>query len=104
MPDKIKAIQEIAPPTNPKQLRSFLGMVNFYRDMWKHRSHMLTPLTPLTIIKSKKNWIWLSEHQDAFDKIKETLARDVLLAYPDFNLVFEIYTDASKTQLGAVIV
>ena len=71
--------------------------------MWKHRSHMLTPLTPLTTIKSKKNWIWLAEHQDTFDKIKETLARDVLLAYPDFSLPFHTYTDASDYQLGSVI-
>jgi hypothetical protein len=43
-------------------------------------------------------------HQQAFDSLKTTIARDVVLAYPDFNEVFEIYTDASTRQLGAVIV
>ena len=39
----------------------------------------------------------------AFDKIKEQLAREVLLAYPDYSLPFDIYTDASSHQLGAVM-
>ena len=32
--DKIQAIQDIAPPTTKKQLRKFIGLVNYYRDMW----------------------------------------------------------------------
>ena len=42
-------------------------------------------------------------HQSAFDGIKNALAREVMLAYPNFNEEFEIYCDASKRQLGAVI-
>ena len=38
-----------------------------------------------------------------FDAIKRVIGREVLLAYPDFNALFEIHTDASKLQLGAVI-
>ena len=51
----------------------------------------------------KKAWHWDTCHQEAFDKIKEQLAREVLLAYPDYSLAFDIYTDASSHQLGAVI-
>ncbi len=51
----------------------------------------------------KKAWYWSDKHQKAFEAAKATLARDVVLAYPDFNEVFEIYTDASSHQLGAVI-
>jgi hypothetical protein len=39
----------------------------------------------------------------AFDNVKATITKEVVLAYPDFSKVFEIYTDASTTQLGAVI-
>jgi hypothetical protein len=45
---KVEAIQQLKPPKTLKQLRSLLGLINYYRDMWKQRSHMLTPLTELT--------------------------------------------------------
>ena len=54
--------------------------------------------------KTKKSpWRWDSIHQTAFDNVKATIAKEVVLAYPDFSKIFEIYTDASTTQLGAVI-
>ena len=75
---------------------------------------MLSPLTDLVsecgVTKTskktgtkKKPWRWSEEHQRAFDSVKETIARDVVLAYPDFSREFVIYTDASTRQLGAVI-
>jgi hypothetical protein len=51
----------------------------------------------------KKPWQWDSIHQEAFDNIKEAIAKEVVLAYPDFTKPFDIYTDASTKQLGAVI-
>ena len=51
----------------------------------------------------KKPWHWDEVHQKAFDNVKATVAKDVTLAYPDFTKPFEIYTDASKQQLGSVI-
>ncbi len=51
----------------------------------------------------KKPWRWESIHQQAFDNIKATITKEIVLAYPDFTKPFEIYNDASMTQLGAVI-
>ena len=51
----------------------------------------------------KATWHWDKVHQEAFDLVKTTIAKDVVLAYPDFSKVFEIYTDASSKQLGLVI-
>jgi hypothetical protein len=51
----------------------------------------------------KVPWHWDEVHQRAFDHVKATIAKDVVLAYPDFSKVFKIYTDASSKQLGAVI-
>jgi hypothetical protein len=89
-------------------------MVQYYRDMWHKRSEMLALLTDLvgecgetkTTKKNKtkwKPWRWESIHQQAFDIVKTTIAKEVVLAYPDFTKPFEIYTDASTMQLGAVI-
>jgi hypothetical protein len=48
-------------------------------------------------------WHWDEVHQRAFNHVKATNAQEVVLAYPDYSKVFEIYTDASSKQLGAVI-
>ena len=48
MPNKVQAIKEMLTPTTRKQLRCFIGLVNYYRDMWKGRSELLAPLTDLT--------------------------------------------------------
>jgi hypothetical protein len=110
----MQAILVIKPPTGVKQLRHFLGMVQYYRDLWARRSDMLAPLTSLvgecgqtktTKAKGTKKVPWhLDEvHQRAFNHVKATITKDVVLAYPDYSKVFEIYTDASSKQLGAVI-
>ena len=70
--------------------------------MWIRRSETLAPLTALTSKNVKFHWTEIEQH--AFDTMKKIMARETLLAYPDFNKEFHIYTDASKVQLGAVIV
>ncbi len=112
--NKVQAILTIKPPTEAKQLKHFLGMVQYYRDLWARRSDMLTLLTSLvedcgqtntTKAKGTKKvpWHWDEVHQRAFDHAKATIAKDAVLAYPDYSKVFKIYTDASSKQLGAVI-
>jgi hypothetical protein len=51
----------------------------------------------------KGPWHWDLVHQRAFDHVKATITKDVVLVYPDYSKVFEIYTDASSKQSGAVI-
>ena len=64
---KIDAILKMQPPTTLKLLRGFVGMVNFYRDMWPHRAHILAPLTAKTGAPKKGQkappFIWISEMQ-----------------------------------------
>ena len=98
---KVEAIRQLAVPKTKKQLRSFIGMVNYYRDIWPKRAHLLAPLSAMTLTKAK--WLWTKEHQEAFDNMKLLIAKETLLTYPDFNKTFEIHTDASKVQLGACI-
>ncbi len=109
--DGILAIQ---PPTNVKELRHFLGMVQYYYDFWARQSNMLAPLTSLvgecgqtkvTRAKGTKEapWHWDEVHQRAFSHVKATITREVVLAYPDYSKVFEIYTNTLSKQQGAVI-
>ncbi len=75
---------------------------------------MLAPLTdlvgesaerlkPPTRIKLKRNHGGRSQSINRLDNAKATIAKEVVLVYPDFTKPFEIYTDASTMQLGAVI-
>jgi hypothetical protein len=111
---KVQGILALNPSNNIKELRHFLGMVQYYRDMWARCSEMLAPLTDLVgecgelkttrMNKTKKRpWRWDPIHQQAFDNVKAAIAKETVLAYPDFSKPFEIYTDASSLQLGAVI-
>ena len=97
---KVDAILRMEQPQDIKQLRSFLGLVTYYRDMWPGRAHVLAPLTDLLGTKKFK---WNDECTKAFRAMKALAATDTLLAYPDHNLPFDIETDASDYQLGAVI-
>ncbi len=100
--NKVQEILAIKLPIGVRQLRHFLGMVQYYRDLWARQSNMLTPLTSLvgecgktksTRAKGTKKvpWHWYEVHQRAFNYVKDT------------SKVFKIYTDASSKQLGAVI-
>ena len=79
-----------------KQLCMFLGMVQYYRDIWARCSGMLAPLSNLVgecghtkVTKAnktkKKPWHWDEVHQQACDTVKATIAHDVTLAYPDYS-------------------
>ncbi len=110
----MQAILALNLPNNVKEFRHFLGMVQYYRDMWARRSKMLAPLTDLVgecgeMKTTKRNktkkqpWRWDSIHQQAFNNVKAAIAKETVLAYPEFSKPFEIFTDASSMQLGAVI-
>ena len=67
-PKKLEAIMRLTPPTTKRQLRHFLGMINYYRDMWQCRSHILAPLTAMCSAKAK--YFWGDKEQEAFKDIK----------------------------------
>ena len=77
-------------------------MVNFYRDVWEKRSHILAPFSKLSSVKPK-DWTWGREQENAFGKIKEILSEEAILAYPDFDRPIHLYTDTSDLQLGATL-
>ena len=78
--EKIDTILRMEPPTNVKELCSFLGIVTYYRDMWPRCSHILAPLTSLLKVKE---FHWGSKQQKAFSEMKAVMASNAILVYPD---------------------
>jgi hypothetical protein len=70
-------------PTTRRDLRRFIGMVNYYRDRWVPCSSQITPLTSMTSKNVK--FVWTAVHQKAFENIKKTICRLVMLTFPDFS-------------------
>jgi hypothetical protein len=104
---KVEAILKMDAPSNLKQLRGFIGMVNYYCNMWPHRAQILAPLTekmgaPKKGTKQPK-FVWTKAMQAAFKQMKALMAADALCAYPNHNFPFDFFTDALVYQLGACI-
>jgi len=100
-PEKIQGILHMQRPTTQKQVRRFVGMVNFYRDLYPKRAELLAPLT--TLCGQKQKFFWGNEHEDAFKKVKQQIAQETMLTYPQFDQPFIVYTDASEKQIGGVV-
>nr|CAN82874.1 hypothetical protein VITISV_013688 [Vitis vinifera] len=98
---KVKAIQEWDPPTKVPQLRSFLGLVNYYRRFIKGYSARAAPLTDL--LKKNKAWEWDERCQQAFEDLKKAVIEEPVLALPDHTKVFEVHTDALDFAIGGVL-
>ena len=77
--DKVKAAKEWKTPTKIKEVESFLGFANFYRQFIKNFSHTARPLNEL---KGKKEWKWEEEQQRAFDELKDKITSQPVLALP----------------------
>ena len=90
-------------PQNATELRMFIGAVNYYKDMWPSRAHVLKPLTDMSGLKKKQKLNWNAEMQSDFDKMRQLMVADALAAYPDHNKRFDVFTDASDFQLGSCI-
>jgi len=100
-PDKIQGILDMQRPTTQKSVRRFVGILNFYRDLYPKRAKTLAPLTDLC--GQKQKLIRESKHEEAFQKMKTILAQETMLTYPEFDKPFVIYTDASKHHIGSVV-
>ena len=98
---KVQGILDIKEPTSTKQVRSFIGMINYYKTMWPGRSDILTPLTALT--GRGTLFVWKDIHKESFRKAKAMISQDALLTHPDFSKPFDVHTDASKFQMGGVV-
>ncbi|UYV75110.1 K02A2.6-like [Cordylochernes scorpioides] len=98
---KVQAIQKAKTPTNISELRSFLGLVNFYGKFIPNLPELLKPLHEL--LHKKRPWVWTKECGEAIDKCKNSITSERVLVPYDATLPLCLATDASQIGVGAVL-
>ena len=97
---KLQTISDWPVPKNAKHVRSFLGLCCFYHQFFPQFATIASPLTAIT---GKIIWHGGATEQRAFEDLKESFLRHVVLAFPDRNKPYILYTDASDTGVGAML-
>ncbi|CAN2388629.1 Reverse transcriptase (RNA-dependent DNA polymerase), partial [Pristimantis euphronides] len=106
-PEKIAAVRDWPKPATIKEVRAFLGLAGYYRRFVKNFARLAEPLHALvrgTARDPKARRVkWGPEQEKSFQALKDTLISPPILAYADYTLPFQLYTDASVQGLGAVL-
>ena len=100
-PQKIEAIVNWKPPTNVKEIRSFLGLAGYYRKFVKRFSKLADPLTKLT--RKEEKFVWSEACQQNFDELKRKLTSALVLTLLSGQDGYTMYCDASRQGLGCVL-
>jgi hypothetical protein len=98
---KVEAIARIALPKNVKELRSFLGMCNYYRRFIENYSEHAVPLNRL--LRKEVEFVFHEECEIAFNRLKQMLSNSPVLASPDYTRRFILTTDACTLGIGGVL-
>ena len=99
----VQSIVEYPRPQTKKQVRSFLGMVGYYRKFIPNFSERESVLTDLTRGKNPTKVSWLHEHEKAFFDLKEAIQKPPVLRPPHWDGEFTLQVDASNRGLGAIL-
>lgn len=103
-PTKIDSIVNYPTPTNKKEIKRFLGIASWYRKFVPQFSTISGPLNKLTSTSKKRNpFVWSAEADECFTKLKELLVSAPILSCPNFDLPFEVHTDASNYGVGGLL-
>ncbi|KAK3701031.1 hypothetical protein RRG08_063284 [Elysia crispata] len=100
LPDPVAALRDSKPPQNRTGLQRFLGMINYYHRFLPGLAPILAPLHAQASGKGQ-SIEWSAECQASFDRVKEILARSVLLHHPLPDAPTSLTVDASSTAVGA---
>lgn len=101
-PNKVEAIINMPTPKCIKEVRSLLGMTGYYRQTIHQYAHTAEPLVALTRKHAKFNWG--PEQQKAFELLKTALISNEVMAYPQVNRPYKLFTDACDYAVGAILV
>ncbi|CAH8564643.1 unnamed protein product [Dicrocoelium dendriticum] len=102
LPDKIQALKDYPAPSSFKQLRRFLGLVNYYRRFIPNCASIVQPMTDLLRGK-QRSFHFADDAKLSFEKLKDAISNIALLAHPDTSASLSLTTDASDTAVGAVL-
>ncbi|KAI5721049.1 hypothetical protein M8J77_015290 [Diaphorina citri] len=100
-PEKVKALVHAPEPTDVNEVRSFLGMVNYYTKFIPHASTLLYPLNSL--LKKSTPFKWTEECDRAFKKVKEEIASDKVLITYSSKLPLVLECDASPYGISGIL-
>jgi len=98
---KVTAVNDWPTPRNQKELRSFLGLANFYRRFIASFASIASPLTALT--SKEAVYVWGPEQQHAFEALKHALTSAPVLQVPNPAQPYSVFTDASDFGIGATL-
>ena len=101
--DKVQAIIQLARPVSKGQLRSFIGAVGVFHPFLPYLSHDIGALNGLLKQGVSVKDDWTEECQVAFDRTKSSLADMCMTIYPNPDLEYRVYVDASKQAIGAML-
>ena len=101
MTQNVEAVYNAPSPTNITELRSFLGMVNYYNAYLKDLTVQSDPLHKL--LRKDVKWAWTKDCQRAFEDIKQALCKAPLLVHFDPKKPILVHGDASPYGVGAVL-
>lgn len=99
--DKLESIRNFREPRTGEEVRSFLGLVNYVGKFIPDLATVTNPLRILT--KKDQTFIWGTEQQEAFIKLKESMANSITLGFYDVDDRTQLIADASPVGLGAVL-
>lgn len=100
-PVKLEGVSKWPTPTKLKELRSFLGFINYYRRFIHDFSFIAKPLHDLQ--KKDAPWKWEEPQETAFNKLRDALLSRPTLVHPDLEKPYILETDASKFAYGAIL-
>jgi hypothetical protein len=100
-PSKTKAMLDWLVPSSVTELRGFLGLTGYYKKFVRHYGTIAKPLTRL--LQGKHLWNWTEASQQAFDKLKVAMTQTPVLALPNFEIPFEVETDACEEGIWAIL-
>jgi hypothetical protein len=100
--EKVRAIRDLPAPKNVKGVRSFLGLANYYRQCVPGYAKKAEPIIVLT--RKGVSFVWSSECEASFELLKGALTSAKVMAHPDVNRPYSLYTDACDYAVGGVLV